>query len=413
MAVVQSTGSENAGCQGWGAPALLFVVALVVRLACLVWVTGLEAPLTYDMQHYHQAAVHLARGQGYHVAGTLAFRPPMLSVVLGGVYRLTGPGVGVARCCMAVASALIAPVLWALARALGLGSWRGWVGGAAGWALYPLAVRWGTQILSENLAALLVVLSTLQFIRCHQEPRLVSGLICGILWGALALTRPRFLLLPVVLLCTQCCLVGRGGWPRWLWGLGLCGFAMVLAPWVVRNGVRLGAFIPGTTSAGVVFAVANEDLAAPQIQAGGYRNPSCSRPRIVEGPEATWNREGWVRGWAGIAAAPHRLPGVMLARALRFWHLRVSPGGPWTWRDWIQAASWAPLFGLAVWAVWRCGAVRLWVVLAPVVTAFVPVLFLYGAPRLRFPVDPLVICLAVIGAEGVARGWRAWDRPRA
>jgi 4-amino-4-deoxy-L-arabinose transferase-like glycosyltransferase len=120
---------------------------------------------------------------------------------------------------------------------------------AAIWALYPEMIFLGMRIAPENLMFPLML--AMLWLVSAPEARMFrrTALAGGALTGLAAWTNPSLQLLGVVVPAHWWLnghLKGREGWKRL--ALFVIGGILVIAPWTVRNYIKLGAFIPLRTA---------------------------------------------------------------------------------------------------------------------------------------------------------------------
>ena len=184
---------------------------------------------------------------------------PGAPLLYAGVYYLTG-GVDPERARIAVAllGAAMILIVYLIGRRLA-GPVAGVVAGLLA-AVYPAFLDNNGQLLSEPIAAFTLSAAVLSFMWAADEGRRPwAWSLPGGLLGATALTRPEYLPFAAVFGLLALVLVGR----RRSWRLGLVSaallvgmFAVVLAPWTVRNYVVLDRFVPVTTGGGKALFVA-------------------------------------------------------------------------------------------------------------------------------------------------------------
>jgi 4-amino-4-deoxy-L-arabinose transferase-like glycosyltransferase len=273
----------------------IVVLALGVRVGYVAGTPGYHPH--HDDQKYDALAIAVSRTGAYpDIAGaSTAYRPPGFTYFLAGVYAVSGTGshrVTAAR----GAQALLGVLLVALIGLVGLQLFGT---GAALWsmglaAIYPPLVTAGTSLLSEPLAAVLLVAAIASVLAWRRRRRWWLLVLAGVLAGLLTLTRSNGIVaLPGLAL---------GLWPgrlRISWravaapaamlGIALC----VVLPWTVRNAVVMHAFIPvsdeaGTTLAGTYNAVSDHYRPAPASWLLLNDIPSYDRQTrpLVHGPEA-------------------------------------------------------------------------------------------------------------------------------
>ncbi len=232
----------------------VFVAALLPRL--FVAIAWAKEPV-WDGHYYHFGAERIARGLGYSedvIAHGLPLWKPWVhypvgySAFLGFFYKIFGTGLIVAPVLNALTGALLAAVVHRVARYY-LSRDRARV--AAGLtALHPGLIAYSAVVMTEPLAALLMLSATLAALRfCGRWQAIVYA---GALLGLAALVRPASLAAAPLLLLTQ---------PRPLWQGALRAAAatavalVVVLPWTLRNCARLDGCALISTNGGWNLAI--------------------------------------------------------------------------------------------------------------------------------------------------------------
>ena len=250
---------------------------MAARVALLVGTVHL--PLLNDPADYHRLAVSLAGGHGFGTTvvapggGPTAFRPPLWPLFLGGIYTLVGDHVLVARGVEVVLGlftvGLVGALAFRLATSSGRDGRRTALVAMALAAVYPPLLLAGGSLLSESLSLPLELGSLLVASVAPPARRPVRWCaLVGILCGLDILCRPDsfILLVPAVLLACRrppvadrrnrvqavsvraAVLVGAAG--------------LTVTPWLVRDAVVMGRFVPVTTQGGLVASGTYNDAAA-------------------------------------------------------------------------------------------------------------------------------------------------------
>ena len=278
---------RNGGRRGLAVLALILALGLGLRVG-QAWEGGNQV---FDASAYTEIAANLDRGEGFTL-GETATQPasnysPGLPLFVAGFYELTG-GIDErnARLALALLGTLAVLFTYLIGRRLS-GPLAGLIGAGA-IAIYPALLEYQGMLMGEPLAATLLSGGVLAAIwamasgpaelargSCHggggpaggrtasvlgppppRHPR-ERWLIPGVLFGGLALVRPEYL--GVILLVSLVILVKdwRDGWRQSLivTAIFLAGVAIVVVPWTVRNAVALDRFVPVSTGGGqVLFA---------------------------------------------------------------------------------------------------------------------------------------------------------------
>lgn len=260
----------------WGFAALVAILLLGAGLRVGEAWDG-RAPV-FDAAAYAAIAKNLDEGHGFTV-GAEATQPssdysPGLPLFVAGIYKVTG-GVHerLARIVLALLGTLAILFTYLLARRLAdalptYASKREWVPVVAALiaalvvAIYPATIEYTGMLMTEPLAA-----------------TLLSGAILGILWaaggtprggavpwwrwlvpgltlGALALVRPEYLAIGLLLaLIVALRQLRHSDWKRAvLAGVVVAlGLIVVVAPWTIRNAVALDRFVTVSTGGGQVL----------------------------------------------------------------------------------------------------------------------------------------------------------------
>jgi hypothetical protein len=257
-----------------------------------------RAPV-FDAAAYAAIAKNLDEGNGFTV-GAAATQPstdysPGLPLFVAGVYKATG-GVHerLARLVLAVIGTLAPLFAYLLARRLAqprvlcspVGDKGQRVAGRAvvagliaalAVAIYPATIEYTGMLMTEPLAATLLCGAMLAILWSADGASAWRWLVPGLTLGALALVRPEYLaiglLLAVLVLLherfaprppvrshfspdsDQKCERDGGEWRRALVAAGVVvlGIVVVVAPWTIRNAVALDRFVTVSTGGGQVL----------------------------------------------------------------------------------------------------------------------------------------------------------------
>ncbi len=284
---------------GWVGLALLVAILLLGLGLRLGYAWDGRAPV-FDAQAYAAIAANLEDGEGFTV-GPGATQPssnysPGLPLFVAGVYAATGgEDERLARVVLALLGSFAVLFTYLLGRRLagppdrpprlgavgdragGGGAVAAGMVGALAVAVYPAFLEYGGMLMSEPLAATLLSGGVLALCWAWDPVREAGAvawkrwLLAGLALGALALVRPEYLgvgvLLALVVLASGAFRLtfvaqeatnvkGLGGaWRRWLGAaaLVLAGMALVIVPWTVRNVVALDRVVPISTGGGQVL----------------------------------------------------------------------------------------------------------------------------------------------------------------
>src|SRR5215218_4028444 len=439
-------------------------VGLVALAAVLLLGLGLRvgeawdgrAPV-YDAQAYAAIAANLSEGGSFTV-GAGATQPssnysPGLPLFVAGLYETTG-GVDerLARVVLAVVGALSVLFAYGIGRRLGRAlqrpeasevagvpapepqvesypSYRGvnsplvvWPAlvGALAVAVYPALLEYQGMLMSEPLAATLLSGGVLAALWAWDGGRM-RWLLPGGLFGALAMVRPEYLGIAVLVALGIAAREMRSDWRGSLLraAVFLAAALVLIAPWTIRNAVALDRFVPISTGGGqVLFAgtylpsdgdpekvgaavvAENPDLLSPQDAQRLRLEQILARLAADRYPgmetDKALSKLGKEQLWDDIGDEPVEYAGFVATKIGRIWS--HGPRGVmrepvWKVLHWLLVGF--GMLGLAVLA-WR----RRWeaLLLGTIFLAITAIsALLVASPRRVLVLIPLLAPLAALG----------------
>jgi len=400
---------------------VVFPLALVLRLAWVGYIHlhggALEGP---DVPSYDELALNLLKGKGlqkWDYKGLFSdpdrnlivrsFRPPLLPIVLAGVYGVAGHRYWVARALIALLGAATCVVLMRIARRL-FGQPAAVVAGLLA-AIYPKLIYYAGEPVTETPYTFLLTCTVAVLLAAQDsEAGLWRWPLGGALIGLATLCRSALLaFMPFACLWT---FVVRPRKLRAAWEAAFlaAGFVLVMAPWWGRNAAIHGRFVPATTEGGYTLWVTNNALA----DGGGH----CFWPddrRAFDGlSEAEIDLKFARMGWDYIRGHPGRFIELAGAKFVRFWRLWPHAEEPavGTLKAAVAGVTFIPILILALWGA--IAARHLWrrLLLIYLLFAYYTLLHmvLMAITRYRLPLEPFLIVLA---AHGLVELWNRRTLP--
>lgn len=404
------------------ASTLIFILALVIRVAYNLTVARDYVPQS-DAAQYDFLAQHLLQWHCYCLYAPGHYgteRSPLYPIFLAGVYLISGASSLHARLALSVVGSITCVLIAVIARDL-LGRRAGLLAGLIA-ATYPQLFIFDAWMYSESFAICLFTACCLIVMRIVRRPIGWRWLLAGVALGLAALARPNgiygwiaVVIWAVVAIRTRMITPRRAALGIALFSLGC---ALVLAPWVVRNyAVTGGGFVPFTTNDGAVIAGAYNDgaLTYPGFQ-GSWVNPlviPSEAPALKRFPVDCWgpcelqlNDAETQLGLHWIETHPAAIPKLLVYRMRQFWTPASSPGEA----GMPILRPFAVLYPTLVLLLAVVGAISLrrrWRdALVPATfaaTVIAGALVFYGSPRMRSPMEPLLIVAATAGILWLAR----------
>jgi 4-amino-4-deoxy-L-arabinose transferase-like glycosyltransferase len=406
----------------------LAAILLAAALARAAWLLATpHFALFGDPADYERWAASLATGHGFPATAIAspgtpsAFRPPGYPLLLGGLYAVVGTHPQAGRVLGALLGVLAVGLLALLGRRLGGDRLGFWAGALA--AVFPPLVAISGTLLSEALFLPLELGLALMLLAVRSRPSVRRAAIAGALLAAAVLTRA--VAVPWVLVAVAA-LLRSSGRARCAAALAVA-FLVVMAPWTIRNGEALHAFVPVSTEGGYTLAGQyNATVAAPGPLQSVWQIPTIV-PSVAARIRALYARPGGVdeaqidgalRHVAGRYISAH--PGYVL-RAAANDALRMVDLGP---GHRLQSAivdrelalpaglrAVTRLCGQALVALALAGFVlglrrrRLgpWWLWAMPVVALLATVVVVGGTLKRAPLDPFLILLAAHSVDAAVQ----------
>lgn len=391
----------------------------------LAWYLGLSGNPEIWEYDVIGACIHAGLGHIYEINGLryLAYAPPLWSFLLAALMSLPGESRGWVQVAQAVFCLGAALVAVPLGRRL-TGRTEVGVAGGVLIALQP-SLLYYSVVKSDPLPlnVFLLALIALAGLQTLEAPSMRHGVAFGLVTALGTLSRGTPLVaLPVLAVL----LAARFRRQALVPALGaLFAFAAVVAPWLVRNALAVGAPILTSTTGenlwrgnnegatGGAFDVAGNSLSVASADPSVF--PPSVRSALASGTEL--ERQEAFLGEAIRFVREHPRDALRLfLRKLRilWWRLESDPGDYWPRAaetyEWIYRTELA-LAILGVWTLWRARAgVSLdsvrngisYVILLVLALGALQALF-YVQGRHRFLMEPLLLIFTASGAAAVAR----------
>jgi 4-amino-4-deoxy-L-arabinose transferase-like glycosyltransferase len=421
-------------------PIVIFaVLALVLALRILHLSSAVVSPLSYqpgpDEDYYQRFGQAVAAGEGQY-SPEFTFLDPGYGYLLGGIFKLIGVNLFAVYLLQALVDTATAGGILVIGRLLGRP--RAGLYGALLYGVTSTAIMYSATLLKETWAVGFLtwwVAGALALIRSERRLAwLLFGAYCGVgvgLRSTLLLLAPLALALPYF--CNQEFRDPRGFAVKT--GLIVCGMAIALAPWSLRNAHAYGSLSPLPHNGGIeLHQVYNSQNPSSELWIPAFVN--YFEPREIwrgYSAEAS-NRQGRSlsppevdRYWRDEALEFMRIhPGEVLRdiarKSLNFlsaaevpdnrstveerlfsWVLRLLPPPA----AWLMAMGLAGLIGLAT-------QDRRWpIIAAPILVAWFTVAIFFTQDRFRFHAVPMLALCSGIWIDATIedirdrRKWRA------
>lgn len=413
------------------------LLGLLLRLAILSQTGSLGTPIA-DEQHYTRLGASILAGHGFAMEPGVptSIRPPLYPALLAATWWVAGAAnLQVVRALQVVLALVTTWVVFMLGRRI-FDAAVGRMAAAICW-LYPSLVFSNFLILTETVFTLLLLAFVLLAAMLVMEPRARTAVACGSTLALAALTRSvmwpvPLLLCPLLALLIRAPLRTRLALPA----LVLLAFAVVLAPWSIRNTRLQGVFTTVDTMGGINLRMGNyehtpDDRMWDAVSVSGERNwVYALTQEQVTGPVTEGFKDKWAQRKAVefMRANPVLTIRRSLIKFADFWGLeREFIAGV---RErmfmppfWFQvAASMAIVLGYVV--VLLAGSAGVWLaapndwrlhvlLMFPVAVIAGAHTIVFGHSRYHFPLMPILgvyaAALVTTRLQGAWRSFPSWS----
>ena len=394
-----------------------FLAALLLR-GGVIW--KLADNLNRDTDGYRRLAQNMVRHgvYGFHGVPNVApsaFRPPLYPLLLTTGVRHGILSLGWVAMLHALLGAATVAGVYAAARNCGLR----WGAHAAALAVLfdPILVLQSSQIMTETLAAALVIATLLALQQAVRREKIGYWIAFGAVAGLCCLCRPTFLVTTCLLLLGLALTAWRGRQTlRPVWTAALVVLA-VQAPWVLRNWMQLGSPVVATTHGGYTLLLGNNPDYYAHLRtadAGAlWRSADLDARLQATRIERDWNElqyDRWAnqQARANMSADPTGCALACWHRVRRLWAILPSAGySPSQQRGatmrYAVAASYGILLALAVIGLLRGNLPwpTRWAIIAFALGFTMLHAFYWCDMRMRGPLAPLLALSAGAAVDAV------------
>lgn len=394
--------------------ALLTLLGLAVRLVAAR--VNRDWPVIGDALTYHLEAGYLAGGEGFRRAFEdlpTAEHPPAHIVVLALADLLGIDGTANQKAYMGVVGTVTVALTGLLGRRVA-GPRAGLV--AAGLAaVYPMLFLPDAALMSETTSTLLVVVVALAAFGLADRRSIRAAALLGACIALAALARGEALGLLVLLAAPLAWRAGAGDRRRAavLGATCVAAFAVVLAPWSVRNLTTFERPVLLSTNGDAVWVGAN----CPRTYFGELTGAwvfSCFGTKAPPGDEAEQAVVYRERGLTYAREHADRIPAVVLARLGRLldvyrpWDQGVFFAATEGRKPTLQRLGLIAYWGLLPFAVAGLVVLRrrgridaVLVLLAPIALVVLVGAVVYGSTRFRTAAEPMIVVAAAVALDAL------------
>jgi 4-amino-4-deoxy-L-arabinose transferase-like glycosyltransferase len=388
----------------------VLAVALLMRLLVL-WTVATHYPTTWFFSRGMEMgllAKSVLAGQGLSSpfgvpTGHTAFIAPVYPLLVAAVFKVFGSDSAASALVIQSVQVLLNLLTIALMMHVARKLFNGRTAVLAGliWAV-SLPVVWLPTIFWEtSLSAFLLIGLLAWALRCARKPSWGMWALLGMYAAFTALVNPA-LLLSVIAIVAWIAWQSRRQSAKWPL-MSVLAFAVVFAPWPIRNARTFHAFIPLRTTVGFELWMGNRPGATGYLDESVF--PSFNKQELgdyVRMGEVAYCDHKSALAKAYITAHPSTFVRMSLLRTLRFWSGTGTEDGSALF---AVHALLTTVFGFAgLWLLFRSGRRAETVLFAlPLLLFPLPYMITHAEFRYRIVIDPL---LAVFAAYALIQCFR-------
>jgi Dolichyl-phosphate-mannose-protein mannosyltransferase len=396
-------------------PLLMFLIALSVRLAVIVYMESSQIPSDQDHFKFGYETGRIARsiavGQGFSSplqgpSGPTAWVPPIYPYLLAAIFRLFGVYSHDSALAMLSLNSVFSALTCLTVFLIGRETFGPKVGALAGWswAFFPYAVWWSNWVWATTLSAFLFSLVFLAGFYLERRTETAAWLTFGLLWGFVGLTDTALLsILPLVIAWLYYRLKRRGTAPGRAVGAFTLGFALIVSPWIVRNYLTFGEFVFIRSNFGQELYQGNHEGSSGFSEGNVFHpaNYSKAMEKLQHMGELPYLAETQRQAVRFIVDNPGTFVWLTLKRILYFWIGTPRVNFIFWLSGRFTAAKYALFTSISLLAFF--GLFLAFRNRNPAVPAFAIALLVFPiayyvthpTPRYRHPIEPAMVVLAV------------------
>lgn len=414
----------------------IFTFALAVRIWYNVVVAHDYYPL-HDSLTYQSIALQILNNHCYCLLPQLPTldRAPLWPAIIALIYGTLGQHDHTVRLLLSIVGSITCVLTYCFARDM-FDKWAALFAGLLAGA-YPFLYVYDGWLYSESLYTCLLLAFCYTIYHLRHKPRIFLMVLSGLLLGLLSLTRPNGLILLAIFLLWAI-IIGQTksfSQPRALKSaciVALVSFALVI-PWTIRNYVVTHQFVPVAVGDGKVLLGAYNDMILQRpYYLGVWINPIESSPAVVQqfppncAGACEIQRDNTYRYYAEqwVQQHPDQLPYLLGLHLVHFWQNTTQeadlPLNRFTQRPAVQFVvlmmEIITPFVLALASFGLLVTRKLWrdllFIYMLILLTLAQCLLLYGIPRFRAPLEPLLLLLASGSLWWIIKQLRHWQQIR-
>ena len=386
------------------------IAALLLRIGYAAAFDRFSEAPKWDARYYCDAARNILAGKGLTYDGLRpsTLWPPLCPVFLAGVFGVFGDDFVIARLVLMCVDVVTIVLVYLLASKIF--DYRAGFVAAGIAAVYPYFIYRSAILMTEPLVMLL--LTALALLLLHMKTGFrrrhipAAGVLCALLMLCRANMQMLILILP---------LWGFFAYGKWRPALArtlpiVAIMLLLVAPYFVRNAKIEGRFVGISTTGGMTFYGAHNEIVFNDPEFDGFwvniQRFGEQAPLIDEKIKEADNSDRLFRlGFEAIRKNPGKMPMHLLHKLRNFWLIHVyyyETGGISAKIPQLVYLALLPFFVIGLIVNYRSPRKTVFFYLMFAMLTLTTFVF-YGNARFRAPVEPMIITLASGGIVYAAR----------
>ena len=268
------------------------------------------------------------------------------------------------------------------------------------YSIYPYSIFTSGRFLTENLASLLICLISIFLIKFINNSKFKFIIIASFLMGLLSLTRSSYYYLPFFLIFII--IFFKSSIFKKIFSVTLIfiTFYLTISPWIIKNYVQLGAFVPTTTRLGTGLWLSNNDFTNKYIKIGGYAKTEkwyneSNKASLLDPIQAS----NYLKEKAINEILDNKTAFIKTCffRFLNFFNPKPNPYTKFKTKDMIMILFFIPFLVIFFISLlkgkYNLKKLSLLIIIFYALISHMP---FYGIPRFRLPIDSLIFLLSIL-----------------
>ncbi|MBI3599102.1 MAG: glycosyltransferase family 39 protein [Nitrospinae bacterium] len=361
-----------------------------------------------DSEEYIAIAENIAAGKGFAVDGSepVFHRAPFLPYFLSLLFSISRDyWLSIASAINIIISSGVSVVIYLISLRI-VGNIAIAATASLFFAINPVSIFWSGFILTEPFFLFFFTLSILYLLKAADGQKIRDFVICGVLMGLAALTRPVMLgVIPFIALWV---LIFKKGAKKGF-GAAIIIFILTILPWTIRNYVNSGEIIPITSEGhNNLVQGLTEDTKTFEAVPLFTEDEENSMRHLNEWEYKKVEKKRLIRH---ILNHPYDILRLMIKKAIIFWSVTPEIGNPELRADIfikLLMVLWSAysiiLYLLAIPAIFSAGnKTDIMLIIFIMISFTLMHMFFLVVPekRFRLPLEPYLVMLSAIGLSSL------------